>query len=217
MKESQHQQHKTRWLLNILMIILETIYSFILKHDRMVRLQSQRFVDQKVTIKFNSYIPFFDFYVQFTDKGILFDLEAPGHPVDLVINSTLYDLIRIFVMGNTRTIRRLRFEGDRVLKDAFQDLIVHLTIQKLLSDWKYWLTHPEDDQQSSASKKRIAPLLEKIDTQRSKINSLYLEVKRYKNRTRRLEQKQKRLTIMLWVISLLFMALIVYNMVQYWN
>ena len=65
MSESQHQQGQTRLLLNIAMVILETFYSFILKHDRVVRLQAKKFVEQQITIKMNSYIPFFDFYIQF--------------------------------------------------------------------------------------------------------------------------------------------------------
>lgn len=180
----------------------------------MVRLQAQKFIDQNITIKINSYIPYFDFYVQFTDKGMLFDLSPPKQAIDLTINSTLFDLIRIFVFGNKRSIRRLRFEGDRSLKDAFQVLIVHLTAPKLLSDWKQWLTQPTDEQNSSASKQRIAPLLEKIDNQRAKIDSLYVEVKQYQNRVRRLEKKQKQLKILLWIISLLFAGFIVYN---YWH
>ena len=81
MSESQQKQGQTRLLLNIVMIILETIYSFILKHDRVVRLQAKKFVAQQITIKINSYIPYFDFYVQFTDRGILFDLQAPEKEV----------------------------------------------------------------------------------------------------------------------------------------
>ena len=77
MSDTQQQQGQTRLLLNIAMVILETFYSFILKHDRVVRLQAKKFVEQQITIKMNSYIPFFDFYIQFTDKGLLFDLKAP--------------------------------------------------------------------------------------------------------------------------------------------
>ncbi len=43
----------------MLMIVLETIFSLILKHDRVVALQAKKFVDQKITIKINSYIPYF--------------------------------------------------------------------------------------------------------------------------------------------------------------
>ncbi|MBJ8553167.1 hypothetical protein [Acinetobacter bereziniae] len=214
MNESQQKQGHSRLLLNIVMIILETIYSFVLKHDRVVRLQAKNFVEQQMTIKINSYIPYFDFYIQFTDRGILFDLQAPEKPVDLSVSSTLIDLIQIFVFANRRSMKRMRLEGSDMVKDQFRDLVIHLTAPKLLSDWKQWLTHPDDDSQTRASKKRIAPLLEKIDQQRSKINTLQVEVKQYQNRVRRLQQNQQRLYTALGVIGFLFVALIMYNLWQ---
>jgi len=214
MNESQQKQGHSRLLLNIVMIILETIYSFVLKHDRVVRLQAKKFVEQQMTIKINSYIPYFDFYIHFTDRGILFDLQAPEKPVDLSVSSTLIDLIQIFVFANRRSMKKMRLEGSDMVKDQFRDLVIHLTAPKLLSDWKQWLTHPDDDSQTRASKKRIAPLLEKIDQQRSKINTLQVEVKQYQNRVRRLQQNQQRLYTALGVIGFLFVALIMYNLWQ---
>ena len=60
-------------------------------------LQAKKFVDQKIAIKINSYIPYFDFYVQFSDHGILFDEKAPEKAVDLDVRTTLMDLIKIFI------------------------------------------------------------------------------------------------------------------------
>ena len=214
MNESQQKQGHSRLLLNIVMIILETIYSFVLKHDRVVRLQAKKFVGQQITIKMNSYIPYFDFYVQFTDRGILFDLQPPEKAIDLSVSSTLIDFIQIFVFANRRSMKKMRLEGDNLLKEQFRDLVVHLTAPKLLSDWKQWLTNPDDDSQTKASKKRIAPLLEKIDQQRSKINTLQVEVKQYQNRVKRLQLNQQRLYTVLGVLGFLFMALVVYNIWQ---
>lgn len=214
MNESQQKQGHSRLLLNIVMIILETIYSFVLKHDRVVRLQAKKFVGQQITIKMNSYIPYFDFYVQFTDRGILFDLQPPEKAIDLSVSSTLIDFIQIFVFANRRSMKKMRLEGDNMLKEQFRDLVVHLTAPKLLSDWKQWLTNPDDDSQTKASKKRIAPLLEKIDQQRSKINTLQVEVKQYQNRVKRLQLNQQRLYTALGVLGFLFMALVVYNLWQ---
>lgn len=214
MNESQQKQGHSRLLLNIVMIILETIYSFVLKHDRVVRLQAKKFVGQQITIKMNSYIPYFDFYVQFTDRGILFDLQPPEKAIDLSVSSTLIDFVQIFVFANRRSMKKMRLEGDNLLKEQFRDLVVHLTAPKLLSDWKQWLTNPDDDSQTKASKKRIAPLLEKIDQQRSKINTLQVEVKQYQNRVKRLQLNQQRLYTALGVLGFLFMALVVYNLWQ---
>ncbi|MFW2076707.1 hypothetical protein ACG94X_03100 [Acinetobacter sp. ULE_I010] len=214
MNESQQKQGQSRLLLNIAMIILETIYSFVLKHDRVVRLQAKRFVAQQTTIKINSYIPYFDFYVQFTDRGILFDLKAPEKPVDLSVSSTLLDLVQIFAFANRRSMKKLRLEGSDIIKDQFHDLLIHLTAPKLLSDWKQWLTNSDDDDQTRASKKRIAPLLEKIDQQRSKINTLQVEVKQYQNRIKRMQRNQQRINTTFGVVGFLFLVLIVYNLSQ---
>ena len=212
MSEAQQKHGQSRLLLNIVMIILETIYSVILRHDRVVRLQAKKFVDQQITIKINSYIPYFDFYVQFTDKGLLFDLQAPEKEPELTVSSTLIDLLQIFAFSNRRSLAKMRMEGDATLMDEFRDLALHLSAPKLLSDWKRWLINPDDDQRTTASKKRIAPLLEKIDAQRSRINTLQVEVKQYQNRVKRMEAKHKRLAMAFYTISVLFVILIVYNL-----
>ena len=128
MDDSQQKQGQTRLLLNIVMIILETIYSFVLKHDRVVRLQAKKFVEQQITIRMNSYIPYFDFYIQFTDKGILFDLKEPEKPVDLSVSSTIIDFIQIFVFANKRSMKKMRLEGDSTLKDEFRDFDFYICL-----------------------------------------------------------------------------------------
>ena len=211
MSDTQQRQNQTHLLLTMTLIVLETIFTFILKHDRVVALQAKKFVDGKIAIKINSYLPYFDFYIQFTDHGILFDNKAPETAVDLDVRTTLMDLIKIFVFGNRRSIKSMRIDGNLVLKDEFRDLLSLFSLPKVLADWKQWLTEPENDQDIIASKKRIAPLLEKIDQQRSKINTLQVEVKQYKNRIKRIERRQKRINVIFTIISVLLIALLVYN------
>lgn len=212
MSESQQSQTQPHLLLTMVMIVLETIFTLILKHDRVIGLQAKKFIDQKVAIKINSYLPYFDFYVQFTEHGILFDTKPPEKAVDLDIRTTLMDLIKVFVFANRRSLKKMRIDGDVTLKDEFRDLALFFSFPKVLSDWKQWLNEPTDEQDVIASKKRIAPLLEKIDLQRSRINSLEVEVKQYKNRIRRIQQKQKRINISFIVTAVLLIVLLVYNL-----
>jgi uncharacterized protein YlxW (UPF0749 family) len=123
------------------------------------------------------------------------------------------DLIKVFVFANRRSIKKMRIDGDSTLKDEFRDLSLLFSFPKVLSDWKQWLSQPADGQEVISSKKRIAPLLEKIDQQRSKINTLEVEVKQYKNRIRRMQQKQKGVNVSFSLIIVLLVALLVYN---YW-
>lgn len=213
MSETQQQaQSQGHVFVTMTLIVLETIFSFILKHDRIVALQAKKFIDQKIAIKINSYIPYFDIYVQFSPEGLLFDLKAPEKPVDLDIRTTLSDLIKIFIMGNRRSIRGMRIDGDLTLKDEFRDLLLVFSLPKVISDWKQWLKEPVDEENIIASKNRIAPLLEKIDQQRSKINTLQVEVKQYKNRIRRLERTQKRIKLAFSLVTVLLITLLVYNL-----
>lgn len=212
MSDSQQRQSNPHLLLTMVMIVLETIFSFILKHDRVVALQAKKFVDQKITIKINSYIPYFDIYVQFSPHGILFDSKAPDQTIDLDVRTTLMDLFKIFILGNRRSIKHMRIDGDITLKDEFRDLILHFSAPKVLADWKQWLKEAPQGQEVVSSKKRIAPLLDKIDEQRSKINTLQVELKQHKNRIRRIERRQKRINIAFSIITVLLITLLVYNL-----
>ncbi|MQW91622.1 hypothetical protein GFH30_06035 [Acinetobacter wanghuae] len=214
MSESQQSQKQPHLLLTMTLIVLETIFTFILKHDRVVALQAKKFVDDNIVIKVNSYIPYFDIYLQFTENGLLFDHKAPNKIVDLDIRTTLADLIKIFIFGNRRSIKTMRIDGNKVLKDEFRDLLTLLSVPKLLSDWKLWLAEPANEDDVIASKNRIAPLLEKIEQQRSSINTLQVQVKQYKNRLKRIERRQKRINIFFSIFSILLITLLVYNWIS---
>lgn len=211
MSESQQSQKQPHLLLTMTLIVLETIFTFILKHDRVVALQAKKFIDENITIKINSYIPYFDFYVQFTDKGLLFDHKAPNKIIDLDVRTNLSDLIKIFIFGNRRSIKAMRIDGNQILKDEFRDLLTLFALPKLLADWKQWLYEPRDESEVVTSRNRLAPLLDKIDQQRSKINTLQVEVKQYENRIRRMQRRQKQINIIFGLITVGLITLLVYN------
>lgn len=211
MSDSQQNTTVPNLLLTTILIVFETIFSFILKHDRVIALQSKKFVDNRVSIKINSYIPYFDFYMQFDSHGILFD-TTPPIKVDLEVRTTLMDLIQIIVFANRRSVRAMRIDGDSILKDEFRDLILSFSLPHVFSDWKQWLKQSADIDNLISSEKRIAPLLDKIDFQRSKINSLEIEVKQYKNRIKRIERNQKIINyVYISIIIVLLVVLLMYT------
>ncbi len=198
-------------ILEMSMVALETLFTFVLQHDPVIAHQAQKFVDQNIRLKINSYVPYFDFYVEFSQHGILFDTQAPSQAVDLDIRTTLMDLVKIFVMGNKRSIRAMRIQGDVTLKDEFRDLALMFSLPKVLSDWKQWLKEPSESMDLVSSKQRIHPLLEKIDDQRTQINRLQVELKQYKNRVRHLQSKQKRLNFIFSSLILLLIVILLYT------
>ncbi|ENU37219.1 MULTISPECIES: hypothetical protein [Acinetobacter] len=209
MNESSKSKHL--WL-NVTLIALETFFSFILTHDATLRLQAQKLIQKKTTIRINSYIPFFDFYIQFTEKGILFDLAANDRTIDVEINTTLIDLIKIFIFSNQQSLYNMRIMGKPELTTDLTDVLQHLTLSRILVNWREWFNHFENDAEAVASQQRITPLLDKIDQQRSEINTLLVEAKQYQNRIHRMQKRQRLINIGFAVLSFIFIAFFVYNM-----
>ena len=209
MNESSKSKHL--WL-NVTLIALETFFSFILTHDATLRLQAQKLIQKKTTIRINSYIPFFDFYIQFTEKGILFDLAANDRQIDVEINTTLIDLIKIFIFSNQQSLYNMRIMGKPELTTDLTDVLQHLTLSRILVNWREWFNHFENDAEAVASQQRITPLLDKIDQQRSEINTLLVEAKQYQNRIHRMQKRQRLINIGFAVLSFIFIAFFVYNM-----
>ena len=209
MNESSKSKHL--WL-NVTLIALETFFSFILTHDATLRLQAQKLIQKKTTIRINSYIPFFDFYIQFTEKGILFDLAFFDRTIDVEINTTLIDLIKIFIFSNQQSLYNMRIMGKPELTTDLTDVLQHLTLSRILVNWREWFNHFENDAEAVASQQRITPLLDKIDQQRSEINTLLVEAKQYQNRIHRMQKRQRLINIGFAVLSFIFIAFFVYNM-----
>ena len=209
MNESSKSKHL--WL-NVTLIALETFFSFILTHDTTLRLQAQKLIEKKTTIRINSYIPFFDFYIQFTEKGILFDLAANDRTIDVEINTTLIDLIKIFIFSNQQSLYNMRIMGKPELTTDLTDVLQHLTLSRILVNWREWFNHFENDAEAVASQQRITPLLDKIDQQRSEINTLLVEAKQYQNRIHRMQKRQRLINIGFAVLSFIFIAFFVYTM-----
>lgn len=208
MNESSKSKHL--WL-NVTLIALETFFSFILTHDATLRLQAQKLIEKKTTIRINSYIPFFDFYIQFTEKGILFDLAANDRTIDVEINTTLIDLIKIFIFSNQQSLYNMRIMGKPELTTDLTDVLQHLTLSRILVNWREWFNHFENDAEAVASQQRITPLLDKIDQQRSEINTLLVEAKQYQNRIHRMQKRQRLINIGFAVLSFIFIAFFVSN------
>lgn len=94
--------------------------------------------------------------------------------------------------------------GMQRLKELI-DLISHLTLPKLLADWKQWFNAPDDEAEALASRKNCS-ITWKIDQQRSEINSLHVEIKQYQNRIARLQQRQRNINLCFGIISLIFIV-----------
>lgn len=212
MSTSQQQRKSSpHLLLNLTMIALETFYSFIFKNDELIQKQAKSFIEHNLVLKVNCYIPYTDFYVHFTNKGILFNTAKPEQAASLEISSTIFGYFQTLVLGNHKSIRAIKIYGDVKHKDQMRDLLLQLSLPKIASDWKNWLPISLFKTDITSSKTRVSDLLNKIDHQRTKIDNLQVAIKQQKNQIHQLKAKQKRLNIVFISIIIGLCVLLMYN------
>ena len=187
---TQQSTHQPHLLHSIILIILETIVTFLLKHDRASRLHAKSFAQHNVTIAFKTFLPASDFYVTFDNKGILFDpeLTEKNQVETFTVSASSIDLVRFLLTGNDRHLRRVRLFGGEEWHDQFRLFMHSLTLPMLFADWKSWLSK---QQSNNLPQRSLEPLLNKLELQRSEISQLELQVKEQRYDLQQLERKLK--------------------------
>ena len=187
---TQQSTHQPHLLHSIILIILETIVTFLLKHDRASRIHAKSFVQNNITIAFKTFLPASDFYVTFDNKGILFDpeLTEKNQVETFTVSASSIDLVRFLLTGNDRHLRRVRLFGGEEWHDQFRLFMHSLTLPMLFADWKSWLSK---QQSNNLPQRSLEPLLSKLELQRSEISQLELQVKEQRYDLQQLELKLK--------------------------
>lgn len=210
MSESQQTQHTDKnnppLIQSMVLIILETILTFVLKHDRMARTYAKPFIKQHISIQFNTFLPSDVFFATFTTKGLLFDHFEPQHPKpQITVYASSLDLIRILCTGSEGSIHRVRIMGEDHLHEEFRMFLRSISLPALFADWKNWLKKIEpDDAEQKFPNRSIEPLLKRIEQQQSSINQLSLHNKEL---SFDLNQLQRKHTFMTRVYCLIILVL----------
>lgn len=211
--ETQQSNTQPHLLHSLVLIFLETVVTFILKHDRGSRIHAKSFVQHNVIIAFKTYLPASDFFITFDNKGILFDPELTDptlQPV-LTVSASSIDLLRFLMTGNERHLRRIRLNGGEQWHDQFRLFLHSLTLPMLFADWKNWFSK---QQSAPLPQRSLAPLLAKLEAQQDTITQLKVDNKAQRNDIKALERKLKNthrmylsLIIVIAVCILLFILL----------
>ncbi|MBF7682463.1 hypothetical protein I2F27_03835 [Acinetobacter sp. B5B] len=212
MNTPTEEKKRLSFLLEALMIVLETFYSFVFKHDPIVKQQAIPFVEKNISLKVNCYIPYFNFYVSFSSQGLLFNLQPPEKTTTIEISSTIFGYAQALALGNKKSIYGIKiYSEDNTTKDQLRDFLISLSLPHLGSDWKKWIFSASLKKETISSPLRTSTLLEKIDHQRAKINQLYVENKQLKNRVRHMKASQKRINIIFFIITVSLIIALVYS------
>lgn len=191
---------------SFLLIVIETLLTFLLKHDRTSKLQAQNLIQRRAIICFKTYLPSDTFYVTFAPQGVLFDYEiAANSPICATVTASTPDLLRAFLTARPHIMERIRITGDKILADELHQLMECFNVPQILSDWRHWLDFRNNRDVTPVSQ-RMKPLMRRIDEQRNQISHMQVVTKEQAYEIRNLKRNNR---ILLASCALMLIALIV--------
>lgn len=215
MNASQQDKNNPHLLQSIVLIILETILTFVLKHNRLARAHAKPLIKLRTTLMFNTYLPHEVFYVTFDPKGIFFDHQLPQNVTkpDLTISASGIDLIRFFMTGHPSSLNKIRLLDHEELHEPFRLFLNSITLPEILSDWKSWFSL--DEFKTQIPKHSIEPLVKRIDEQRAEIQQLKVRIREYDYDLKSLEHKHKLYSrlylVIIFALTLCIAVILWYN------
>ena len=216
-KQQEQEQNSSKYnnasfIRSVILIILETYISFIIKHDQMAHRYASQFISKHISIQFNTFLPSDVFFATFTHRGVLFDHFEPQHPKPTItIYASTIDLIRIILMGNEGSLYRIRILGEDDLQEELRMFIRSISVPNAFSNWKHGLSKSPEQQKEEllASKRNVEPLLKRIEEQKMTIAQLNVQVKSHQNDLKALQSKYTLFTrLYLFIIIILCISII---------
>lgn len=157
---------------SFLLIVIETLLTFLLKHDRTSKLQAQNLIQRRAIICFKTHLPSDTFYVTFAPQGVLFDYEiATNSKIHATVTASTPDLLRAFLTARPHIMERIRITGDQVLAEELHQLMECFNVPQIMSDWRHWLDFRNNRDVTPVSQ-RMKPLMRRIDEQRTQISHM---------------------------------------------
>lgn len=196
---------------SFLLIMIETLLTFLLKHDRTSKLQAQNLIQRRAIICFKTHLPSDTFYVTFAPQGVLFDYEiASNAKINATVTASTPDLLRAFLTARPHIMERIRISGDQILADELHQLMECFNIPQIVSDWRHWLDFRHNRDVTPVSQ-RMKPLMRRIDEQRNQISHMQVLSKEQAYEIRNLKRNNRILLVSCILMLTALLALLLFR------
>lgn len=204
----QKEQKERNFIHSFFLIAIETLLTFLLKHDRLSRIQAQHLIQKKAVVCIKTHLPSDTFYVTFAPQGVLFDFElAHGAKIDATVKASSIDILRAFLTARTSSFEKIGISGDSQYVNELRQLMQYFNIPQIVSDWRHWFSFVSRD--VTPVSQQMKPLLRRIDEQRLQISNLVLNTKQQAYEIRQIRKKYHIwISLLALTISLLIAGLI---------
>jgi|GEM_PF-2503905 len=207
--QSQSQSQETSTLLSIVLIVFESLLTFLLRHDTTSQRLAERLIARHAVIRVRTHLPAYTFYATFSHHGVLLDAQAPDAEHLATVDGSIPTLLRAFMTAPPQILDGILIHGDDELVTELRQLMTAFNISNMLSNWLSfpWFGKAKPDQ-PVAKQQRVKPLLKRIDEQKKQIEQLNITIKQQAHELQQLQTQQR---ILIWsaAIGAVLMLLVI--------
>lgn len=216
-EQQQHDDDHRHPVQTVLLIILESLITFLLKTDRSSRQQARALIQREALIEVRTYFPADTFYATFTSKGVLLDFSLPeGRMIDGIVTASIPDLTRAFMTAPPQILEKIRVEGDDELVESLKALMNLFNIQHIMRNWwrGVWGDDDQAEQEPKYNVKRMRRLQKQADEQQKTIEGLNLQLHEQAYQYRQLQYRYQRALWMAGTIGVVLLFIIAFLLIQ---
>lgn len=186
-------------LASVVLIMLETLITALLRADRVSRQIARPFIQDHAVLQIHTRFPNMVFYVSFTEKGVLFDwLRPPRATITGTVSASLMDLTRGFLTAPSHVLDQIQIEGSLETVQRIEALMHTFNLQRILkSGWQFfWKNDSKDDTETPSRRNRStrsSTLVRQIEQQNKMLEQLNLQLLEQRNDFRQLQTRHARM------------------------
>ena len=174
------QPQETSTLLSLVLIVFESLLTFLLRHDDASQRLAERLVARHAVIRIRTHLPAYTFYATFSHHGVLLDEQPPETEYLATVDGSIPTLFRAFMTAPPEILDGILIHGDDELVNELRQLMNAFNISNMLSNWIRlpWFGRAKNAApQPAAKQQRVKPLLKRIDEQKKQIEQLNITIK----------------------------------------
>ncbi|ONG38917.1 hypothetical protein BKE30_10565 [Alkanindiges hydrocarboniclasticus] len=210
---SQQAPQERNLFQSFLLILIETLLTFLLKHDRMSRHHAQQLIQRRALICVKTHLPSDTFYVTFAPQGVLFDFEiAQNAKIDATVTASTLTLLRAFFTARPVAFEKISIKGEQELATDLRHLMEYFNLPQIVSDWRHWFTFESfESNDVTPVSQRMKPLLRRIDEQRLQLSNMSITAKQQAYELKMMKKRYQTLLVMLGAVIILLITGLLYT------
>lgn len=206
----------THSLLNILLLLIESMLALVLRFDGKLRQKAYPLVKNNTLVLIRTYLPHTHIYASFTQKGVLLDDKPPrGHEPDVVINAYTHELVMALIGHSSEKIDALQMRGEQAVVLDLRQFLLELGLGGVFGTLFGRFNKKDINAEEKAAQKenKLAELTEKLHQKTLECEQLFSDNKRLRTELAEYQGKQKTLKIALIVMAIVAIVAIVANFI----